>query len=204
MVIRHNVLTIRSYCIFCLLLFCSFPLSAASFTSIKWVDLIPKNELETLLNPPESLMSIPDGSAEDVIPNSLDQAVENAIEASKAPPTPEEQAYFAALKSTNINADFSNKDIRIPGFIVPVEYSDNQVITEFFLVPYFGACIHVPPPPPNQIIYIKYPQGLKLDVLYDPFWIEGKLQTEITQNDLALAAYSITAEAVKPYTEYQK
>ncbi len=188
------------------LLIASFPaLAAKSFDSIDWVDLIPKADLEALLNPPQSLLSIPDGSELDVIPEDpLANAVENAIGASQEPLSEQEQAYYAALRSTNINSGLSDKDIRLAGFVVPVEYNDNQVITEFFLVPYFGACIHVPPPPPNQIVYVKYPQGLTLDALYDPFWVEGTLSTEIVENDLALSAYSISADGVKPYTAYNK
>ncbi|MBX2808646.1 MAG: DUF3299 domain-containing protein [Cellvibrionaceae bacterium] len=187
------------------LLLCYCPsLAAKEFTPVEWVELIPQSDLDALLNPPASLNAIVDGSPEDRLPaDPLANAVENAIKTSQDPLTPQEEAYYAALKSTNINADLDGRSIRIPGFIVPVEYNDDQVITEFFLVPYFGACIHVPPPPPNQIIYIKYPQGLELDALYDPFWIEGELRTSITQNDLAIAAYAITAEHIKPYSAYR-
>ncbi len=187
-------------------LIASFPaLAAKSFAPIEWVDLIPKTDLDALLNPPKTLMSIPDGSEFDIIPaDPLANAVEDAIGASQGQVSEEDQAYYAALKSTNINAGLSDKDIRLAGFIVPIEYNDNQVITEFFLVPYFGACIHVPPPPPNQIVYVKYPEGLALDALYDPFWVEGTLSTEIVENDLAMSAYSISANGVKPYAAYNQ
>ncbi len=189
---------------FCCLSFSSF-VSATPFKSIDWVDLIPEQDLEVLLNPPESLLAIPDGSALDFIPDDpFADAVEQAIDASVKPLTPEEQTYYAALKSTKINDELGNQKIRLPGFVVPVEYGDNQVITEFFLVPYFGACIHVPPPPPNQIIYVKYPQGLTVDALYDPFWIEGELLTELVENDLAVSAYSMNAENIEIYQEYEK
>ena len=59
-------------------------------------------------------------------------------------------------------------------------------------------------PAPNQIIYVKYPKGLTLEALYDPFWIEGDLRTDIVENDLALSAYTVNAEAIKPYEAYQK
>ncbi|MEC8427830.1 MAG: DUF3299 domain-containing protein, partial [Pseudomonadota bacterium] len=78
---------------------------------------------------------------------------------------------------------------------------DDQTITEFFLVPFFGACIHVPPPPPNQIIYAKYPVGLKLEALYDPFWITGTLRATITENDMATSAYAIDMSGYEAYTE---
>jgi len=204
-----------------LFLLTSLSVSAKEVTTIEWVDLIPPADLEILTNPPKSITDIPHGqdfpelSSEfpsedelDQLSNSISNAIGDAVnnaEGNSSPiPSPEEQAYAAALKSTNVNAEYDQKSIRLPGFVVPVEYNDDQVITEFFLVPYFGACIHVPPPPPNQIIYVKYPQGLELTALYDPFWIEGTMKTQIIQNDIALSAYSIDASGIKPYEEYQQ
>lgn len=204
-----------------LFLLTSLSVSAKEVTTIEWVDLIPPADLEILTNPPKSITDIPHGQdfpelssefpSEDEldqlsnsISNAIGDAVNNAEGNSSPVPSPEEQAYAAALKSTNVNAEYDQKSIRLPGFVVPVEYNDDQVITEFFLVPYFGACIHVPPPPPNQIIYVKYPQGLELTALYDPFWIEGTMKTQIIQNDIALSAYSIDASGIKPYEEYQQ
>ena len=90
---------------------------------------------------------------------------------------------------------------RIPGFVVPLKTTEDMRILEFFLVPYYGACIHVPPPPPNQIIHVKYKKGFKLEALYDPVWIEGTLEIERTENDIASSSYSIVAADVAPYEE---
>jgi len=90
---------------------------------------------------------------------------------------------------------------RIPGFVVPLKTTSDMRILEFFLVPYYGACIHVPPPPPNQIIHVKYREGFTLEALYDPVWIEGKLVIERTENDLGTSSYSMVAESVERYTE---
>jgi len=233
-VIRQNVKRINKIAVWSiatLFLLASLSVNAKEFTTIEWVDLIPPADLEILTNPPKSITDIPHGqdfpelSSEfpsedelDQLSNSISNAIGdavngvegsglegNSLEGNSSPiPSPEEQAYAAALTSTNVNAEYDQKNIRLPGFVVPVEYNDDQVITEFFLVPYFGACIHVPPPPPNQIIYVKYPQGLELTALYDPFWIEGTMKTELIQNDIALSAYSIDASEIKPYEEYQK
>ncbi len=205
-IVNRNKFFNIKYCLF-LAVLCfgvNLPVAAKDFKTIQWVDLIPQSDLDALLNPPESILAIPDGSPLDVLGDSLADSVAEAIGESKKVPTPEEQAYYAALESKNIKAEFNEKDIRIPGFIVPLEYNDKQVITEFFLVPYFGACIHVPPPPPNQIIHVKYPKGLTLDALYDPFWIEGQLKTEIVENDLAVSAYALSADTIKPYEEFKK
>jgi uncharacterized protein len=210
-----------AYSIAALFLLTSLSVNAKEFSTIEWVDLIPPADLEILTNPPKSITDIPHGqdfpelSSEfpseqelDQLSDSISSAIGDAFNSTEvnslSVPSPEEQAYAAALKSTNVNAEYDQKSIRLPGFVVPVEYNDNQVITEFFLVPYFGACIHVPPPPPNQIIYVKYPQGLELTALYDPFWIEGTMKTQLIQNEIALSAYSIDASNIKPYEEYQQ
>lgn len=161
------------------------------YQTIDWVDLIPKDDLDALNNPPDSLLIIEEGSVDDIIND----------QPAKKPQTPEEKRYQEALSSTKIKSEFNEKKIRIPGFIVPLQYDNNQATTEFFLVPYFGACIHMPPPPPNQIIFVSYTKGLKLDDLYTPFWIEGTLKTELTDKEIGTSAYSLTADKLYEYKE---
>jgi len=109
---------------------------------------------------------------------------------------------ISALSSTRVRPEFDGQSLRVPGFIVPLEFGATEKhVTRFFLVPYFGACIHVPPPPPNQIIYAEYDKGFVLESLYDPYWISGVLTTSLTENDTATSAYSIKVERVAPYTE---
>ena len=162
-----------------------------SYKTIEWTDLMPSDDLEALMNPPEELQDIEDGSEADQISSQIQAAIAQASDS----------RYQQALASTRIRPEFNNKAIRIPGFIVPLSFGENNSITEFFIVPFFGACIHVPPPPPNQIIFGKYPAGFKLDALYDPFWIEGTLSTELIENDMATAAYSIKIDQISDYTE---
>lgn len=78
---------------------------------------------------------------------------------------------------------------KIPGYIVPVETDADGQLTEFFLVPYFGACIHVPPPPPNQIIHGRLAEGVEMTDIYAAYWIEGTLKAERFENDVAATAY---------------
>ena len=93
----------------------------------------------------------------------------------------------------------AGKKISIPGFVVPVGYNEQQQVTRFFLVPYFGACIHSPPPPPNQIIYVENTQGLELEYLYDPIWVSGTLTVDLFEDELATSAYVMSLEHYKPY-----
>ena len=91
------------------------------------------------------------------------------------------------------------KKIRIPGFMVPIEFDDKN-IQEFLLVPYFGACIHTPPPPANQIVYVKTGGfGPSPDMMWDPVWVTGTLTTEHVQNELGDAGYTLDAVTIAPY-----
>ena len=165
--------------------------TVTEFITVKWTDLMPKEDLDVLLNPPSYVTDIEDGSFEDQISNQIQNTLAEA----------NDDRYQQALNSTGIIPEMNGKGIRIPGFIVPLEFDDEQTITQFFLVPFFGACIHVPPPPPNQIIFVNYPQGLKLKALYDPFWVKGILKTSLIKNDMATAAYSMDMQTYEAYTE---
>jgi hypothetical protein len=98
-----------------------------------------------------------------------------------------------------VSANLDGVAIRMPGFIVPLEFKDEQVTTHFFLVPFFGACIHVPPPTPNQVVFVNYPQGLKLNSLYEPYWISGVMKIKLTKNDIAASAYAIEGHHYELY-----
>jgi len=88
---------------------------------------------------------------------------------------------------------------KLPGYIVPLDMSEEGRVIEFLLVPYFGACIHVPPPPSNQIVHATSELGVKVDELYQPFWIEGLLRVEHASSELAEAGYRIDAQKIYFY-----
>ncbi len=89
--------------------------------------------------------------------------------------------------------------VRIPGFVVPVETDGNGKLKEFFLVPYFGACIHVPPPPANQIIYGRLEEPIPMVNIWDAFWMEGTLNIEDISNNTADAAYTMDVDRLVLY-----
>jgi hypothetical protein len=95
--------------------------------------------------------------------------------------------------------EMDGQAVRIPGFIVPLEFDDELTITEFFLVPYYGACTHSPPPPPNQIVFVSDQEGFKIDSIYTPFWISGVLNTALVTNDLGASAYTIDMQYLEEY-----
>lgn len=165
--------------------------SDSEFKTIEWTDLIPQDDLTALLQPPSYVMDVEEGSSDDQISNQVKSSIAAASD----------DRYQQALSSTNIIPDMDGKNIRIPGFIVPLEFSDERTTTQFFLVPFFGACIHVPPPPPNQIIFVDYPQGLKLTALYDPIWLSGTLKISLVENHVATSAYSLELKHHEAYTD---
>ena len=98
-----------------------------------------------------------------------------------------------------VRPEMNEKIVRIQGFIVPLDFEQRQSVTRFLLVPYFGACIHEPPPPPNQTIYAEFEPGYDLESFWQPFWIEGKIFVNRVEEDLATALYTLSAEKIELY-----
>jgi hypothetical protein len=102
----------------------------------------------------------------------------------------------------------NGQQIRMPGYLLPLEF-DGTAAIEFLLVPYVGACIHVPPPPPNQIVYVRFDDGYENPGLFTPVWVEGSLVVDISEKNLYLVdgtadvavGYSLSAIEVEPYVE---
>lgn len=189
-----NVTKMVAWCVIALasLVFtCESVANSSSYEEIEWIQLMPKDDLNALLNPPEYLTEIEDGSEQDTLDSLNTKVFENE----------QEKRYQQALSSARVIESYNNKKIRVPGFIVPLESEEGQRISEFFIVPYFGACLHMPPPPPNQIIYVKYEQGVELESLYDAFWFEGKITINTVENELGTSAYELTLDRVLPYEE---
>jgi hypothetical protein len=108
---------------------------------------------------------------------------------------------YARLKKTWDAAPptktYIGKPIRIAGYVVPLD-AERMQSSEFLLVPYFGACIHSPPPPANQIILIKPPKGSRLRTM-DAIWVEGILTEGKTSSEVGTSTYILTADKITPY-----
>ena len=89
------------------------------------------------------------------------------------------------LAATEPNPDLLGKLVRLPGYLLPLEMVDQKAI-EFLLVPTVGACIHTPPPPANQMVFVRYVQGFDVDELYKPVWISGEMRAQSHSNALNL------------------
>ncbi|MDB9817954.1 DUF3299 domain-containing protein [Pelagibacterales bacterium] len=96
------------------------------------------------------------------------------------------------------NKKLDGKIVKIPGYIVPLDYSGTGV-TEFMLVPYVGACIHVPPPPPNQLVYVTTDKPWDTMTLWEPVWVTGEIIVKIQTNEWAETGYEISADKIEFY-----
>ena len=108
-----------------------------------------------------------------------------------------------------VNPALDGTLIRLPGYLLPLEYTGKDV-TEFLLVPWVGACIHTPPPPPNQIVHVKSDKPVSLGGgMFTPVWVTGQLSTSGVKKSLYLmdgasdvdAGYSLHASKVEPYEQ---
>jgi len=151
-------------------------IKARGVTEIGWEDLMPEGEEERLQKmyaaQMATLYSIQEGSAADTA---------------------------TQIGSFNTVDTYDGKKIRMPGYTVPFSYDAKAEISEFLLVPYFGACIHAPPPPPNQTIFVRTEDPILLKDLPQAVWIEGTLHAEKQTSDLADAAYIIDLTRVEKY-----
>tara|TARA_Y100001960_G_scaffold331927_1_gene430644 strand:- start:891 stop:1529 length:639 start_codon:yes stop_codon:yes gene_type:complete len=107
-----------------------------------------------------------------------------------------------------MNGQLDNKIVRIPGYALPLEYQGTGV-RELLLVPYVGACIHVPPPPANQTVYVRLNKTHIFNDLYEPVWITGRISIKATSQKLYLVdgsanvdtGYLLKGVRVEPYEE---
>lgn len=124
-----------------------------------------------------------------------------------APSLPEsmpEGRWMSGKTSASIPApvveSLNGKRIQIGGYIVPLDF-EATTVKEFLLVPYVGACIHVPPPPANQIVFVQAPKGFQVKSMFEPVYVTGKMKTEASFTGLADTGYTLEAERVDPRKE---
>ena len=107
-----------------------------------------------------------------------------------------------------VNPLLDGQSIRIPGYLLPLEFSGKQV-SEFLLVPWVGACIHTPPPPPNQIVLVRPEKPVTITGMFEPVWVSGRLTAGALKKSLSMVdgaadidvGYSVKAAQVEPYKQ---
>lgn len=102
------------------------------------------------------------------------------------------------VPSNGTVAELNGVEVKLPGFVVPLDMS-GETVSSFLLVPYFGACIHQPPPPPNQTVFVTLKEAIALETMYYPVWVTGTLATERNSSDLAEAGYTMAGLSVERF-----
>ena len=109
-------------------------------------------------------------------------------------------------RGRSINPLLNGQVVRLPGYLLPLEFS-GKMVSEFLLVPWVGACIHTPPPPPNQIVHVTPERPVAMTGVFEPVWVTGPLRAAPLKKSLSLVdgsadievGYSIHASQVEPY-----
>lgn len=152
------------------------PGQAAEFREISWDDLVPQG-----WDPMKSIQG--NNSA---LPDS----------------DPRAQQLFDRLREVWDNAPtvpaMAGRSVRLPGYLVPLDEAKDG-IREFLLVPYFGACIHTPPPPANQIVHVRSQAPIKGFRTMDAIWVSGKLELTRTPSNMGVSGYAMIASKVTEY-----
>lgn len=160
--------------------------TSGDIKKIMWDDLIPKGfEADRVIEKyREQLDSIKDG-------------------------TPEEEALLDKImvefNNAPSNEEFDGIKVKIPGFISPLN-EVNGMVSEFLLVPYFGSCIHSPPPPVNQTVLVEMQKdkSIPIEDIYEPVWVIGKVQVKQQDTDLAKAGYFIQSAELEVYKDEEE
>lgn len=100
--------------------------------------------------------------------------------------------------STGVRTDWNGKTVRLPGYIVPIDYESTGV-TAFILVPYVGACVHVPPPPANQLVFVTTSEPYESSGLFEAVNVTGMFGTSSTSTQLADIGYALSADKIQPF-----
>ncbi|MGE0797700.1 MAG: DUF3299 domain-containing protein [Lautropia sp.] len=104
----------------------------------------------------------------------------------------------AAWDNAPTVAAMADRPVRLPGYLVPLEQTQ-QGIAEFLLVPYFGACIHTPPPPANQIVHVAVVKPIRGFQTMDAVWVSGVLTVARTNSSMGASGYRMRGDRVVAY-----
>ena len=141
---------------------------AEEVIDLAWEDLLPENETW--------------------IPNDIRAFIDH----DSAPLSSQQPA------SSGVRSDWNGQIVRLPGFIVPIDYSGTGV-TAFILVPYVGACVHVPPPPANQLVFVTTEEPYESKGMFEAVNVIGMFGVSAIYTELAEIGYALSADRIVPY-----
>lgn len=185
---KHFILKIIMILSVVSLLYSTQVVAKEKFQEIKWKSLVPDGfSFESIMQKYQiQAMNIQDGTEESI------KLFQKIIE---------------VMNNAPVNQKMDQQKVKIPGYIAPLKI-EKLMIYEFLLVPYFGQCIHSPPPPVNQTILVKMDmkkgQGISTRESIFPFWVLGKLKVEREKTDIGIAGYVIENAVVEKYEPPKK
>ena len=141
---------------------------AESYIDLEWADLVPSGQ--TFIPP----------------------VLEGLIDHDRAPLVSQQP------ESNGVRTEWNGQIVRLPGFIVPIDYSGTGV-TAFILVPFVGACVHVPPPPANQLVFVTTEKPFDSEGLYEPVNVTGMFGVSSISTQLAEIGYALSADRIEPF-----
>lgn len=101
-------------------------------------------------------------------------------------------------QGTDLRTDWNGKTVRLPGYVVPIEYDGTGVVT-FILVPFVGACVHVPPPPPNQLVLVTTEEPYEIAGFFEAVNVTGMFGAAHTSTQIAEIGYALSADKIEPH-----
>ncbi len=148
--------------------------STPAYLDLAWADLLPEGEAERInqLQQMQSLQQGFDHFGSDRMPQ---------------------------IQTFEVVDELDGERVRIGGYVLPFDFTGSREISRFLLVPYVGACIHVPPPPPNQLVFVTTEEPIEVQGLWDPVYVEGIMRTQRQDNELGDTAYTLELIEMTPY-----
>lgn len=165
---------------------------------IMWDDLMPEGSEEELIRQHEEFYRMLEQRYRANTTRLADAA--NALDSIEEG---SELDFMPQFGTFDVVEELNGELVRIPGYIVPFDFNPDRKHSAFLLVPYMGACIHTPPPPPNQIIYVRADPAVRVKDIWQPYWLEGTLTGEEVLTDTGDAAYSLSLDDIAPYATLQ-
>jgi len=148
--------------------------SSPAYLDLSWADLLPEGEAERIAQLQQM------------------QAIQNGFDHFGTDRMPQIQTF-------NTVEALDGRRVRMGGYVLPFDFTGSREINRFLLVPYVGACIHVPPPPPNQLVYVTADPPIAIQGLWDPVYVEGTMRTTRQDNELGDTAYTLELIEMSPY-----
>ena len=205
---------------------CALPVAATQVRQMTWDDLIPsaaifddpfeamdREELEYLgfVARVRNMLAVGKQVSQETIDEAAEleaELIADGIDVDGLLARRDEIRELRKKRGTSVVTELDGSSIRMPGYVLPLEYSGLKV-TEFLLVPWVGACIHTPPPPPNQIVHVLLDEGDAFESrsTYEPVWVTGEMLTKASTRNLFLKdgsgdfsiGYRLNASLVERY-----